>query len=310
MNSGPYRNMAAELTALDAKVNALLPPRYQHCYESVSPTSMGSAGLLYDPAGKVAWDRIWTSFCDLALAGGPPHRGKLLEPVSEIEATAEPERYGDVVAEIVRAIGMTTGLAAMDGYMPGWVGVPCQSAEAAAWLQFAVTAENVTARRRREVLQLPAGPAFRVEKEIKNVVVAFAKACHYWKDHLTDAQQGLAGVDVWEAASPTEAADSPAEYEASLGELVNGLSEAGLAISPRRYTGWIGVEMTDEEDAVWLLRAVLADRVLARREHNILYLPVAADPNAGSTSRVARVFMQARELRIASLPYRPAWRPS
>lgn len=310
MNPGPYRNMAAELTALDVKVNALLPPRYQHCYESVSPASMGSAGLLYDSDGNVAWDRIWTSFCDLALAGGPPHRGRLLEPASEAEVTDEPERYAVVVGEIVRAIAMTTGLAAIDGYAPGWVGVPCRSVEAAAWLQFAVTAENVTARRRREVLQLPAGPAFRVEKEIKNVVVALAKACHYWKDHLTDAQQGLAGDDVWEAASPAEAADSPAEYEASLDELVNVLSESGLAISSRRYIGWVGVEMTDEEDAVWLLRAVLADRVLARREQNILYLPVPATPGAGSTSRAARVFLQAWELRLASLPYRPARRPS
>ncbi len=84
--------MVEELAALDAKVNALLPPRYQHCYTSVSPNSMGSAGLRYGPDGKVAWDEIWTTFCDLALAGGPPHRGKLLEPVSQAEVAAEPGR--------------------------------------------------------------------------------------------------------------------------------------------------------------------------------------------------------------------------
>ena len=190
------KDVETELAALDAKVNALLPPRYQHCYTFVSPNSMGSAGLTYGPDGRVAWDEIWTTFCDLALAGGPPHRGMLLEPVSEAEVAAEPVSYGDVVAEIARAIRLTTGLPVVDGYAPGWVGVQCGSLQEAAWLQLAVTAENVSARRRQSVLQLPAGPAFRVEKEIKNVVVALAKACHYWDGHLTADQQSLAAEGV------------------------------------------------------------------------------------------------------------------
>ena len=196
MKQMPFRNVATELAALDAKINALLPPRYQHCYTSVSPNSMGSAGLSYGRDGRVAWDEIWTTFCDLALAGGPPHRGKLLEPVSEAEVATAPGRYRDVVAEIGRAIKMTTYLSMVDGYAPGWVGVRCESEEEAAWLQFAVTAENVSARRRQAVLQLPAGPDFRVEKEIKNVVVALLKAEHYWDGHLTATQQSLAGEDV------------------------------------------------------------------------------------------------------------------
>src|SRR5208283_2717325 len=84
---------AAELQALDAKINAILPPQYQHCYDDVQPVSMGSAGLKYRADGKVAWDEIWTSFCDLALAGGPPHRGTLLEAVPPEEALGEPEKY-------------------------------------------------------------------------------------------------------------------------------------------------------------------------------------------------------------------------
>ena len=71
---------------------------------------------------------------------------------------------------------MTTSLTADDELAPGWVGVRCESAQEAAWLQFAVTAENVSARRRGNILQLPAGPDFRIEKEIKNVVVATAKS--------------------------------------------------------------------------------------------------------------------------------------
>ena len=301
--------MVEELAALDAKVNALLPPRYQHCYTSVSPNSMGSAGLRYGPDGKVAWDEIWTTFCDLALAGGPPHRGKLLEPVSQAEVAAEPGRYRDVVAEIDRAIGLTTGLRVVNGYAPGWVGVQCGSLEESAWLQFAVTAENVSARRRQSVLQLPAGPAFRVEKEIKNVVVALAKSYHYWDGHLTAAQQSLAAEGVWEAATPSEAAANPSEYEAAVREVENSLLAAGLPTSPRRYVGWVGVETGSEEDAVWLLRAVLVEQVLARREGKVLYLPVGATPSSDQAARVGQAFRRAWDLWTASSPRRPAWRP-
>ena len=305
-----FRNVAAELAALDAKINALLPPRYQHCYASVSPNSMGSAGLKYGRDGRVAWDEIWTTFCDLALAGGPPHRGKLLEPVSEFEVTAAPSRYRVVVAEIGRAIGMTTGLPVVDGYLPGWVGVRCDSRKEAAWLQFAVNAENVSARRRQSILQLPAGPDFRVEKEIKNVVVALAKTHHYWEGHLTTAQQSLAEEDVCEATTPAEAAAAPAEYEAALGEVEDALRESGLPTSSRRYVGWLGVETAGEEEAVWLLRAVLVEQVLARREESVLYLPVGVTSDGGQATRVGRAFQQAWDLRTASSPRRPAWRTS
>jgi sirohydrochlorin cobaltochelatase len=305
-----HRDMAAELAALDEKVNALLPPRYQHCYASVSPGSMGSAGLRYDRDGRVAWDQIWTTFCDLALAGGPPHRGSLLEPVTEAEVAANPTRYRDVVVEIGRAIDLAACLPVANGYAPGWVGVQLGSPEEAAWIQFAVTAENVSARRRGSVLQLPAGPAFRAEKEIKNVVVALIKASHYWDGHLTASQQKLAGTDVWEAATPTEAAATPAEYQAAMDEMEAALRTAGLPIAPRRYTGWVGVETTGEEDAVWLLRAVLVERVLARREGPVLYLPVNAMPCADRAERVGWVFRRARDLRAASPPRRSVWRRS
>jgi sirohydrochlorin cobaltochelatase len=33
------------------------------------------------------------------------------------------------------------------------------------------------------VLFLPAGPTFRLDKEIKNVVTVIAKTHHYWKEH-------------------------------------------------------------------------------------------------------------------------------
>lgn len=175
---------ARELAELDRKVNALLPPEYQGSYETVAPTSMGTAGLKYDGDGNVAWDEIWTSFCDLALAGGPPHRGSLLEAVTAEEALAEPDQYRAVVREIERGIRMVTGLPLITSRNPGWVGVICESEEMAVWLMRAIIVENVMVRREGDILYLPAGPKFTVKREVKNVITAIAKTVHYWKAHL------------------------------------------------------------------------------------------------------------------------------
>ncbi len=173
-----------ELQELERRINALLPFEYQGRYESVSPQSMGTAALKTDCEGRVAWDQIWTSFCDLALAGGPPHRGTLLEAVTASDALAEPEKYQAVVAEIERAIRMVTSLPVVTSKTPGWVGVRCQSEEMAVWLMRAIIVENIMVRREGGVLYLPAGPHFTLKREIKNVVTAIAKTVHYWTAHL------------------------------------------------------------------------------------------------------------------------------
>ena len=80
-----------ELEELDLRLRVLLPETYQDSYECLEPKPMGSAGLKYGPDGKVAWDEIWGSFCDLAMAGGPPHKGTLLEPGSREAINAAPD---------------------------------------------------------------------------------------------------------------------------------------------------------------------------------------------------------------------------
>ena len=70
------------LAELERRLTLILPEEYQDSYEDVQPVSMGSAGLKYDNDGNVAWDEMWATFCDLAMAGGPPHKGMLLEPAS------------------------------------------------------------------------------------------------------------------------------------------------------------------------------------------------------------------------------------
>jgi len=163
----------------------ILPPRYQLTIPSAAP--MGAAGLEYDSEGRVAWNEIWQGFCDLALAGGPPHRGTLLEPINPAAVTADPEGYARVIAELERGIRMVTGLPAVHSTTPGWVGMACDSEEMALWLLRAIVVENVSVRREDNVLYFPAGPDFQLEKEIKNVITVIAKTNHYWQEHIAAA---------------------------------------------------------------------------------------------------------------------------
>jgi len=149
---------------------------------------MGSAKLRYDENGLIPWDEIWTSFCDLAMAGGPPHRGKLLEPVSLESIAADWSQYEAVVRELRRGIALASGLATTESPYTGWVAVICDDERMAAWMMRAILVENVIVRREANILFMPAGPAFRVEKEIKNVITSIAKTVHYWRAHLRSRQ--------------------------------------------------------------------------------------------------------------------------
>lgn len=252
---------ADALADLDIGVGALLPPRYQHCSDAVRTKSMGSAGVRYGPDGRVLWDEIWTTFCDLALAGGPPHRGTLLAPVSADDVNADPGAAARVAAEIARALELVTFLPTDPAARPGWVAVACRSEVMAAWVVRAVVAENVSARRAGASVLVPAGPGFRVEKEVKNVVAAVAKAVHYWDEH-TPAGAGAALAGHLDPVGPGD--------------------------------GWYGVECADEDHAVWLLRAVAVAHILVRREGSTLCLPTGRDEAEGRT--VAAVLARAAAL--------------
>ena len=160
-------NTPALAVAAPHLASALLPPRYRDG-RAVSAAPMGAAPLVYDDEGRVACDRIWGHddpehpFSDLALAGGPPHRGTRLEPASADAVAADPAGYAHARAEL-------TADAA-----PGWIGLACDDAVMASWLALAINAENVAARQEGATLYLPAGPSFRLDQEIKNVVTAAA----------------------------------------------------------------------------------------------------------------------------------------
>ena len=160
----------------------ILPPRYRNG-KAVSSAPMGTAPMRYTDEGQVAWDQMWTDFCELALAGGPPHRDTLLEPVAPEEVRADQDGYERVVSEIERGLRLVTGLSTVRSKNAGWVGLNCKDEQAALWLLRAIVVENICVRREGTVLYLPAGPAFRLEKEIKNVVTVVAKTYHYWTEH-------------------------------------------------------------------------------------------------------------------------------
>lgn len=164
-------------------LDTMLPPRYQDG-APVSAAPMGSADLLFDANGQVAWDEMWGDFCDLALAGGPPHRGTLLEPVLVDAVRSDPEGYARVLAELARGLALVTQCPIITSPVPGWIGLQCTDDTMALWLLRAIIVENVSVRREGAVLYLPAGPQFRLEYEIKNVITVVAKTHHYWTEHL------------------------------------------------------------------------------------------------------------------------------
>lgn len=265
-----------------AKLRTILPEDYQD-YDEVQPVSMGSAGLKYGKDGKVAWNAIWGSFCDLAMAGGPPHKGALLEPGSLAEIEAHSERYTEVVREICRGIKMVTDLPANPSRFPGWVRVDCDSETMAEWLARAIAMENVSVRCDGATIDLPAGRNYRIEKEIKNVITAIAKTSHYWLGHMWSSQQKEIAklfAQMRESSAlvqpAVEGRDCVAEAHESLSIAIAAAIQraTGLPGSGHRYVGWLGVELPTEKAAIWLMRALVVSNVVSRREGTVLFLPI------------------------------------
>jgi sirohydrochlorin cobaltochelatase len=285
------------LRALEDRLRTILPEEYQDCYEDVQPVSMGSAGLKYEPDGKVAWNDIWVTFCDLAMAGGPPHKGILLEPGSQAEIEAEPDRYRQVVEEICRGVSMVTGLAAYPSAIAGWVSVDFANRGTAEWLLRAITMENICVHREGLVLDLPAGPAYRVEKEIKNVITAIAKTSHYWLGHMRASRrrvianlfakmESLSALIQPALAGRGFQVDTHQRLCSEMGEAI--LHLTGLRPAKLDCAGWLGLECGNVRAAIWMMRAFVACNVLSRREGTVVFVPVnpSRDPDGAIVIRL------------------------
>lgn len=296
--------------ALEMRIRTILPEEYQDSYEDVAPVSMGSAALKYGRDGKVAWHDTWDSFCDLAMAGGPPHKGKLLMAASQVEIDAEPERYRQVVDEICRGIEMVAFLAAERSTFPGWIRVNCESTVAAGWLARAIVMENISARCEGTTLELPAGPEYRIEKEIKNVITAIAKTGHYWQDHTGLAQQRIVG-DLFSTITAESPLIQPGLIGHDFKDSMDPQPGRSLAARIQEKTGmkpcdlpcdgWVGMVCPSVKAAIGMMRGLVVSNVFARREDTVLYVPVntTTDPSGNFVVQaVCRVHGFARACRF------------
>jgi sirohydrochlorin cobaltochelatase len=145
--------------------------------------SMSSAPFVWLQDGRPDWGSMWTTFCELALFGGPPQRG----PESALRAPASGGACDDAtLAEMRRGIWETTGLYA-ESSEPGRLVVSCESPEMARWMANAIALENVEARADEDRLVLPAGAGWRIDDEVKSIITVVAKTHHYWQAHLMGA---------------------------------------------------------------------------------------------------------------------------
>lgn len=193
---------------------------------------MTAAPFVWRPDGRPDWRVMWESFCDLALHGGPPHRGadQALRAPAPGAAAASDEA---MVAEIRRGIWETTGLVA-ESPAPGWVAVTCHDSAMAAWLAAAIVLENVEARSEDDRLLLPAGPGYRLEHEVKSVITVVAKTHHYWDAHLV--------ADAAAPAAPARsAAGIPRPLKVGIGGPAGGGKTALVEALRRRLAGHLNV---------------------------------------------------------------------
>ena len=155
----------------------------------VSAAPMAPAPFLWLPDGRPDWANMWQGFCELALFGGPPHRGE--EQALRVTSTAPPGTESTSgIEEIQRGIFETTGLESEPGD-DGWLAVGCSSPKMAAWLCATILLENVDARCEGSQLFVPASADYALDDQVKSVITVVAKTHHYWQAHAVAAQPAL-----------------------------------------------------------------------------------------------------------------------
>jgi sirohydrochlorin cobaltochelatase len=149
---------------------------------------MSAAPFAYRDDGRPDWGAMWTGFCELALYGGPPHRGPD-EALPTPQAAPDEVVRDAMVDEMVRGIFETTDLVA-EPSPGGWLRVACDSKRMAAWLCATIILENVDARVEEEFLFVPGDRDFQLKDQVKSVITVVAKSNHYWQAHIAN-ENGL-----------------------------------------------------------------------------------------------------------------------
>ena len=184
----PAESLEQARAGVDRRFSPIVPIVPSRAVWGTSAPAMGQAPFRYEASGRPHWAGMWESFCELALFGGPPHRGpesalRVKEAARPVASRRRKPRGGfDAVAEIRRGIEETTGLPTTPA-APGWLAVACESARMAAWLCAVIILEIVDARAEGTTLLIPASDGYRLEDEVKSVITVVAKTHHYWLAH-------------------------------------------------------------------------------------------------------------------------------
>lgn len=158
---------------------------------------MSSAPFIYDKDGNVAWDKMWNTFCYLAIEGGPPHRDTMLLSKRESNDISKKE-YAYAAEEIIRAYKQLIPYRATHNEK-GWIKIVLWTPRMAKWYADIINRENVECRQQGRHIFLPLNDDFTLKQEIKNVVTVMTKAYHYWKDHRERSEKiciMIFGLDV------------------------------------------------------------------------------------------------------------------
>ncbi len=149
---------------------------------SAAGAPMAAAPFVFRDDGTPDWSTMWQGFCELALYGGPSHRGEdeaLEKPTTATDEIVE----DDMIDEIRRGVLETTGLSALPA-PGGWLAIRCDSKRMAAWLCATIILENVDARSEDDTLYVPGDRGFELKNQVKSVITVVAKTHHYWQAHI------------------------------------------------------------------------------------------------------------------------------
>jgi sirohydrochlorin cobaltochelatase len=150
---------------------------------------MAAAPFQYLDDGRPNWGAMWEGFCELALHGGPPHRGE--DQALPAPSIDEDDIVTDsMVDEICRGIAETTCLTAIPS-PGGWLAIQCSSRKMAAWLCATIVLENVEARFEDRWLFVPGDTGYDLKNQVKSVVTVVAKTHHYWQQHVASQSDAL-----------------------------------------------------------------------------------------------------------------------
>jgi hypothetical protein len=155
-----------------------------HHGDPIGPTPMAAAPFKFRDDGRPDWSSMWQGFCELALYGGPPHRGPD-RALGAADRSPEQIVRDEMIDEITRGIEETTGLVAAPA-PGGWLRIECDSKRMAAWLCATIILENVDARVEDNILFVPGDEGFDLKDQVKSVITVVAKTHHYWLEHLAN----------------------------------------------------------------------------------------------------------------------------